>query len=269
MSHNFQEVIDELHRGRELLTSTSGTQGRLNDLSAVLSTVCSRVSTYCSDAAQDAAENLATAQGFISNITGSCITTYNNANDELISRIFGTAQASNTPPSESSHLLAQTNKTNTKNHHSPNESKKASRTSTAHVHHNSINPTSSTSNVTALVTLPDTARNERTNVALHVGPLHATVTAGYLDDGRVAGGYSSNFGCAEDMVVHKLGVDPSKVHFIEAVRPRNRKQVAICYNCQKKYRKEQFPDGVLYKRGGPWDVQRIQDRMGSTAHRRQ
>lgn len=269
MSHNFQEVIDELHRGRELLTSTSGTQGRLDDLSAVLSKVCGRVSTYCSDAAQEAAKHLAAAQGFVTSITKGCIIAYNDANNELISRIIGTAQVSNTLPSESSHLLAQTNKTNIKYRHSPNDSKKASSTSTAHIHHNSTNSTSTTSNVTALVTLPDTARNERTSVALHVGPLHATVTAGYLDDGRVAGGYSSNFGCAEDMVVHKLGVDPSKVHFIEAVRPRNRKQVAICYNCQKKYRKEQFPDGVLYKRGGPWDVQRIQHRMGSTAHRRQ
>ncbi|QQC40502.1 hypothetical protein I6I08_04290 [Actinomyces oris] len=91
MSHNFQEVIDELHRGRDLLTSTSGTQGRLNDLSAALSNVCSRVSTYCSDAAQDAAENLATAQGFISNITRGCITAYNNANEELILRLYGQA----------------------------------------------------------------------------------------------------------------------------------------------------------------------------------
>ena len=90
MSHNFQEVIDELHRGRELLTSTSGTQGKLDDLSAVLSNVCSRVSAYCSDAAQDAAENLATAQGSISNITRDCITAYNNANNELITRMIGT-----------------------------------------------------------------------------------------------------------------------------------------------------------------------------------
>ena len=268
MSHNFQEVIDELHRGRELLTSTSGTQGKLDDLSAVLSNVCGRVSTYCSDAAQDAAENLATAQGFISNITKGCITAYNNANDELISRIIGTAQASNTPPSESSHLLAQTNKTNTKNHHSPNESKKASRTSTAHVYHNSTNPTSTASNVTTLATRLDTARNERTHIVFLVGRRHATVTAGYLDDGRVAGGYSSNFGCAEDMVVHKLGVDPSKVHFTEAVRPRNGKQVEICYNCQKKYKKEQFPEGVLYARGGPWDVQRIQDRLDTVTHKK-
>lgn len=95
MSHNFQEVIDELHRGRELLTSTSGTQGRLDDLSAVLSNVCSRVSTYCSDAAQDATENLATAQGFISNITRGCITAYNNANDELITRIQGRSTVAN------------------------------------------------------------------------------------------------------------------------------------------------------------------------------
>ena len=92
MSHNFQEVIDELHRGRDLLTSTSGTQGKLDDLSAVLSNVHSRLSAYCSDAAQDAAENLATAQGFISNITGSCITVYNDANNDLITRMIGTTR---------------------------------------------------------------------------------------------------------------------------------------------------------------------------------
>jgi hypothetical protein len=91
MSHNFQEVINELHRGRELLTSTSGTQGKLDELSAVISDVHSRLSAYCSDAAQDAAENLATAQGFISNITRGCITAYNNANEELILRLYGQA----------------------------------------------------------------------------------------------------------------------------------------------------------------------------------
>ena len=95
MSHNFQEVIDELHRGRDLLTSTSGTQGKLDDLSAVLSNVHSRLSAYCSDAAQDAAENLATAQGFISNITRGCIAAYNNANDELITRIQGQSTVAN------------------------------------------------------------------------------------------------------------------------------------------------------------------------------
>ena len=253
MPHNFQEVIDELHRGRELLTSTSGTQGILSRLSEVISDVSSQLSKYCSDDAWIATINLKTAQYIIDNIRG-CISSYSDANEQLISRIIGTAQVSNTPPSESSHLLAQTNKTNTKNHHNPNESKKASKTSTAHVHHNSTNPTSTASNVTTLATRLDTARNERTHIVFLVGRRHATVTAGYLDDGRVAGGYSSNFGCAEDMVVHKLGVDPSKVHFTEAVRPRNGDQVEICYNCQKKYKKEQFPDGVLYKRGGAWDV---------------
>lgn len=95
MPHNFQEVIDELHRGRELLTSTSGTQGILSRLSAVISNVCSRVSTYCSDSAQEAANNLATAQGFITSIASGCIIEYNNANEELISRLYGQA-ASNT-----------------------------------------------------------------------------------------------------------------------------------------------------------------------------
>ena len=266
MSHNFQEVIDELHRGRELLTSTDGTQGTLSRLRDIISDVSSQLSKYCSDDAWIATINLKTAQYIIDNIRG-CMLGYSDANEQLIIAMIGSPKATSLVRSigytavESAIFQAAID---------PRDewlaSKKASSTSTAHIHHNSTNSTSTTSNVTALVTLPDTARNERTSVALHVGPLHATVTAGYLDDGRVAGGYSSNFGCAEDMVVHKLGADPSKVHFIEAVRPRNRKQVAICYNCQKKYRKEQFPDGVLYKRGGPWDVQRIQDRLDTATH---
>lgn len=100
MSHNFQEVINELHRGRDLLTSTSGTQGKLDDLSAVLSNVRSRVSAYCSDAAQDAAENLATAQGIISSNTRGCITAYNDANNELITRIIGTTGYTNSTNTE-------------------------------------------------------------------------------------------------------------------------------------------------------------------------
>ena len=88
MSHNLQEVIDELHRGRELLNSTSGTQGRLDDLSAVLSNVCSRVSTYCSNAAQDAAKYLAAAQGAADSIRG-CISGYSDANEQLIIAIIG------------------------------------------------------------------------------------------------------------------------------------------------------------------------------------
>ena len=88
MSHNFQEVIDELHRGRELLTSTSGTQGILSRLSAVISNVHSRVSAYCSDAAQDAANDLGTAQGAIDNLRH-CISGYSDANEQLIVAIIG------------------------------------------------------------------------------------------------------------------------------------------------------------------------------------
>jgi len=88
MSHNFQEVIDELHRGRDLLTSTSGAQGRLDDVSAVLGNVHSRVSTYCSDAAQDAAKYLAAAQGAIDDLRH-CISGYNDANEQLIVAIIG------------------------------------------------------------------------------------------------------------------------------------------------------------------------------------
>ena len=95
MSNNFQEVIDELHRGRELLTSTSGTQGRLDDLSAALSNVCGRVSTYCSDAAWIATINLKTAQYIIDNIRG-CISSYSDANEQLIVAITGNSTLTNT-----------------------------------------------------------------------------------------------------------------------------------------------------------------------------
>lgn len=95
MSHNFQEVIDELYRGRELLTSTSGTQGRLDDLSAVLSNVCGRVSTYCSDAAQDAVKHLATAHGAIDNLRH-CISGYSDANEQLIVAIIGSPTTART-----------------------------------------------------------------------------------------------------------------------------------------------------------------------------
>ena len=96
MSHNLQEVIDELHRGRELLTSTSGTQGTLSQLSEVISDVSSQLSKYCSDDAWIATINLKTAQYIIDNITRGCITAYNNANDELIIRIQGHPAVANT-----------------------------------------------------------------------------------------------------------------------------------------------------------------------------
>ena len=95
MSHNFQEVIDELHRGRELLTSTSGTQGILDQLIAVLCNVHSRVSTYCSNAAQDTAKYLAAAQGAIDNLR-SCITGYSKTNEQLIIAIIGSPTTTKT-----------------------------------------------------------------------------------------------------------------------------------------------------------------------------
>lgn len=88
MSHNFQEVIDELHRGRELLTSTSGTQGILSRLSEVISDVSSQLSKYCSDDAWIATINLKTAQYIIDNIRG-CISGYSDANKQLIVAIIG------------------------------------------------------------------------------------------------------------------------------------------------------------------------------------
>ena len=96
MSHNLQEVIDELHRGRELLTSTSGTQGILSRLRDIISDVSSQLSKYCSDDAWIATINLKTAQYIIDNITRGCITAYNNANDELIIRIQGHPAVANT-----------------------------------------------------------------------------------------------------------------------------------------------------------------------------
>ena len=92
MSHNFQEVIDELHRGRELLTSTSGTQGRLSRLSEVISDVSSQLSKYCSDDAWIATINLKTAQYIIDNIRG-CISGYSDANEQLIIAMIGSPKA--------------------------------------------------------------------------------------------------------------------------------------------------------------------------------
>lgn len=95
MSHNFQEVIDELHRGRELLTSTSGTQGRISRLSEVISDVSSQLSKYCSDDAWIATINLKTAQYIIENIR-ECISSYSDANEQLITRIHGQSTVANT-----------------------------------------------------------------------------------------------------------------------------------------------------------------------------
>lgn len=114
MSHNFQEVIDELHRGRELLTSTSGTQGILDQLSAVLSNVYSRVSTYCSNAAQDTAKHLATAQGAIDNIKG-CISGYSDANEQLIIAIIGSPTTTRTSRSIGQSAIELTKFTHTGN----------------------------------------------------------------------------------------------------------------------------------------------------------
>lgn len=95
MSHNFQEVINELHRGRELLTSTSGTQGILSRLSEVISDASSQLSKYCSDDAQDAAKHLATAQGAIDNLRY-CISGYSDANEQLIVAIIGSPTTTRT-----------------------------------------------------------------------------------------------------------------------------------------------------------------------------
>ena len=88
MPHNFQEVIDELHRGRELLTSTSGTQGDIDKISALITDVHHKISGYCSDLAWIAAINLTAAQHNIDNIK-SCILRYCDANEQLITELHG------------------------------------------------------------------------------------------------------------------------------------------------------------------------------------
>lgn len=115
MSHNFQEVIDELHRGQELLTSTSGTQGILSRLCEIISDASKQLSKYCNDAAQDAAENLATAQGFISNITGGCTVAYSNSNKELIIKLHGKSNHEGQPPEAQHHGISSKTTSTTDN----------------------------------------------------------------------------------------------------------------------------------------------------------
>ena len=106
MPHNFQEVIDELHRGRELLTSTSGTQGILSRLSAVLSNVHSRVSTYCSDAAQEAASSLAAARCVVADANNQCISGYIDSNTQLIIKLHGNSNIEGQPPEAQHHGIS-------------------------------------------------------------------------------------------------------------------------------------------------------------------
>jgi len=76
----------------------------------------------------------------------------------------------------------------------------------------------------------------------------ATVTGGVnTETGQATSGYNTGGKCAEDMVVDKLGGDPSKVKFSEAVRPRTGEQVPVCERCQLKYKPDQFPEGVIFK----------------------
>ena len=81
----------------------------------------------------------------------------------------------------------------------------------------------------------------------------STVTGGVnVETGQVAGGYATKAGCAEDMVVARLGGDASKVRFSEAVRPRTGQQQPVCLGCQGKYPRTQFPsDSTILKDSGP------------------
>jgi len=98
------------------------------------------------------------------------------------------------------------------------------------------------------------ARNARNNIVNEYHGLPkaqrdqiATVTGGVnVETGQVAAGYNTAGKCAEDVVVGKLGGDPSKVRFSEAVRPRTGQQVPVCERCQGKYTKDQFAEGAIF-----------------------
>jgi hypothetical protein len=76
----------------------------------------------------------------------------------------------------------------------------------------------------------------------------ATVTGGVnTETGQATSGYNTGGKCAEDMVVEKLGGDPSKIKFSEAVRPRTGQQVPVCERCQLKYKPDQFPEGARFE----------------------
>lgn len=75
----------------------------------------------------------------------------------------------------------------------------------------------------------------------------STVTGGVnVETGQVTAGYAQGGKCAEDVVVEKLGGDPSKVKFSEALRPRTKQQVPVCQRCQGKYTKDQFAEGAIF-----------------------
>jgi hypothetical protein len=96
------------------------------------------------------------------------------------------------------------------------------------------------------------ARDERAADVASQPNRPATVTAGWnTETGDVATGCSGGGKCAEERVVDALGGDPSKVNFVEAVRPRPGgppyRDVPICENCQDKYGPDQFPPGTRFK----------------------
>ncbi|MEV4603493.1 RHS repeat-associated core domain-containing protein [Amycolatopsis sp. NPDC049253] len=99
------------------------------------------------------------------------------------------------------------------------------------------------------------ARAARDGRAAEVGASKATVTGGYDPaTGRVVSGCNRNpTGCAEQDVERQLGIDPKDVRFTEALRPRTGREVRICWSCQARYDRSQFPDGVGYDPDGPWD----------------
>ncbi|WP_143227549.1 hypothetical protein [Actinomyces naeslundii] len=229
MSHNFQEVIDELHRGRELLTSTSGTQGRLDELSAVLNNVCGRVSTYCSDDAQDAAKCLATANGIISNITGGCTVAHSNANKELIIKLHGKSNFEGQPP-EAQHHGIDSQPTRTADNNSIDRSQTS----------NSIN-------------LVETdGRDTKSSCANSAGAIkHAadpTPLTNALDDER------SELGDKEDYLNFEQCNDVLKLlkHRDEAIQVRNEKQDKL---------RRHLPPGITIKHCSRKNISKTLDRL--------
>ena len=93
MSHNFQEVIDELMRALDSLTSNSGTYGHLNRLETLIDNIIEELQTFPDEHALHARTALDSAKKNIQKIKRVAINEYQIANESLISKISG-----NSPP---------------------------------------------------------------------------------------------------------------------------------------------------------------------------
>lgn len=91
MSHNFQEVIDELKRALDSLTSNSGTYGQLNRLETLLDKIIEKLQTFPEEHALNARAALDSAIKNIQDAKRVTINEYQIANESLISKICGTS----------------------------------------------------------------------------------------------------------------------------------------------------------------------------------